>query len=149
MSTEDREGIERAIAGVMHDIDDKRWDELRARFADDVETDYTSLFGGAPQRQSGDALIAAWQGALAKVATHHQLGPIVQRVEGAHAHAECHVRGMHLAARAPGGSWWEVLGHYWFELVRQERGAWRIARMRLLTHVQLGNTKLLAEASEV
>lgn len=135
-----------AVAGVVHHIDMKRWNELRALYADEVRTDYTSLFGGTPQLQTGDALIAGWRGVLQEVRTQHVLGPIVVGLEGTAATARCHVRAMHQASGAPGGETWEVLGHYVFSLQSGPSG-WKITEMKLETLLQLGNTQLLAEAS--
>jgi len=147
MSTqEDAESVRAIVASVAHHIDAKRWRELRALYADEVETDYTSLFGGTVQRQPGDALISVWQGALGKVVTQHLLGPIDVRVGGSTATASCHVRAAHQAKGAPGGEQWEVLGHYLFELTRGTSG-WKIAKMKLETLLQTGNRNLLAEAN--
>jgi len=144
---EDHEAVRSIVASVAHHIDAKRWKDLRALYADEVETDYTSLFGGTPQKQPGDALIPVWEGALGKVATQHLLGPIDLRIEGSHAKARCHVRAMHLAPGAPGGELWEVLGHYLFDLTRGPAG-WKITYMKLETLLQTGNRNLLAEASK-
>ena len=140
------DSVRDVVAGVVHHIDSKRWSELRALYADDVRTDYTSLFGGTPQEQSGDALIAGWRGVLEKVKTQHVLGPIVVELAGTKATARCHVRAMHVAPGAPGGEQWEVLGHYVFVL-QNGPSSWRITDMTLETLLQTGNTKLLAEAS--
>jgi hypothetical protein len=135
------------VADVTHHIDAKRWLELRALFEAKVDTDYTSLFGGTPQSQTGDSLIEGWKGALGKVETHHQLGPVVVRLSGDSASATCKVRGMHRAAGSPGGEFWEVLGQYLFELGREPGGAWKIRKITLLSQIQTGNQKLLAEAN--
>jgi hypothetical protein len=140
------DSVRDVVAGVVHHIDMKRWSELRALYADEVRTDYTSLFGGTPQTQGGDALIAGWRGALEKVKTQHVLGPIVVDLAGSAATARCHVRAMHLAPGAPSGDAWEVLGHYVFSLARGSAG-WKITEMTLVTLLQTGNTKLLAEAA--
>ena len=135
------------VTRVTHEIDAKRWAELRQLYADEVRSDYTSLFGGTPMKQTGDALIAGWKSVLAKVRTHHQLGPIdVQLSDGA-ATATCQVRALHQTDAAPGGGEWEVLGHYVFELSKREGGVWKIHGMTLLTRIQTGNTKLLEEAA--
>ena len=105
----DADAIRSIVAAVAHHTDAKRWKELRALYAQEVETDYTSLFGGTVQRQSGDELIPVWQGALGNVATQHLLGPIDVRLDGSTAKAACHVRAIHLAKGAPGGEQWEVL----------------------------------------
>lgn len=141
----DREQIERQVVGVVHHIDRKRWVELRALFADEVTTDYVSLFGGSVQQQAGDALIETWKSVLARVVTQHLLGPIDVEISGDRATASCHVRAMHYAAAAKSGSEWEVLGHYRFQLLRTPVG-FRITGMTLETFHQTGNKNLLQEA---
>jgi hypothetical protein len=140
------ESIRTVIAGVVHHIDAKRWTELRALFADEVRTDYTSLFGGEPQRQTGDALIAGWRAALERVQTQHLLGPITVEVGDHTATAHCHVRAFHAVTAAPSGPHWEVLGHYIFTLGPAPT-AWKVHAMTLETLLQSGNTRLLAEAA--
>lgn len=142
----EREAIRETVTRVTHEIDAKRWDELRTLYADEVNTDYTSLFGGTPLKQTGDALVEGWKSVLAKVRTHHQLGPVDVKLNEGTAIATCQVRGLHQAEGAPGGTDWEVLGHYVFELSKREGGVWKIHGMTLLTRIQTGNTKLLQEA---
>ena len=48
------QGIQAVVTRVAHYIDARRWAELRSLFADTVETDYTSLFGGQVTEQSAD-----------------------------------------------------------------------------------------------
>src|SRR5687767_3431876 len=74
------EAVRDTVTLVTHEIDAKRWDELKKLYAEEVSTDYTSLFGGTPMKQTGAALIEGWKAALAKVATHHQLGPIAVKL---------------------------------------------------------------------
>jgi hypothetical protein len=144
----DREAIAALVAAVADHVDGKRWPQLRALFADEVATDYTSLFGGTPQRQAGDAIVGGWQKVLTPVSTQHLLGPVVIEVAGATATAHCHVRAWHLAKGAPGGEEWVVGGRYLFTLARAGAG-WRITGLTLETFHQTGNTKLLAEAAAV
>jgi hypothetical protein len=66
------------IARVAHEIDLKAWPMLRALYADQVETDYTSLFGGTPQRQRGDDLIAGWRRVLSAGASS---GGLSERID--------------------------------------------------------------------
>lgn len=147
MQERDRtDSVRAAVAGVTHHIDAKRWDALRALFADDVLADYTSLFGGAAARQPSDALIGGWRAALARVRTQHLLGPITVALHGETATAECHVRALHQVPGAPSGELWEVLGHYVFELGDTPAG-WKITAMKLEALIQTGNSKLLAEAA--
>ncbi|HEU4420160.1 MAG TPA: nuclear transport factor 2 family protein [Planctomycetota bacterium] len=141
----DRTALENTVTGVAHFIDRKAWRELRGLFADKVRTDYTSLFGGKPQEQAGDALIDAWRKLLAPVVTQHLLGPITLSIDGAVATAHCHVRGYHFVKGAPGGDEWMVAGHYVMELAKSTT-AWRIRSLTLETFYQSGNLKLLEVA---
>jgi hypothetical protein len=141
------EEIRRVVASVAHGIDAKRWDELKTLYANEVATDYTSLFGGEPQMQTADALIGGWKNLLGSVATQHLLGPITVDLSGPAATASCHVRAMHYARGAPGGELWELLGHYVFELYR-EGHSWKIRKMTLRVQLQTGNERLLTEASK-
>lgn len=146
---EQEAAVRRVVTGVAHEIDARRWPQLRALFADHVTTDYTSLFGGEIQRQPGDALVEGWRTVLSPLqATQHLLGPIDVEVRGAAARAECHVRGHHWAPGAPGGPEWMVAGHYVFELALAG-GGWRITSMTLRTAYQTGNAALLQEAAEL
>ena len=141
-------GVQRCIVRVTHFIDHQRWPELRALYAARVETDYTSLFGGTPVTQAGDALIDGWHQALRGVTTQHLLGPVDVEVDGDRARAECHVHALHVVPGAPGGEQWEVMGHYAFGLARAG-GGWAITSMRLEAIAQTGNRQLLAEAAAI
>jgi hypothetical protein len=141
----DRETVRNAVAGVSHFIDQKRWRELRALYADSVQTDYTSLFGGEVQDQRGDALVEGWSRLLAPIVTQHLLGPISVELNGASATARCHVRGYHRAKGAAGGDEWMAAGHYVFQFGK-EGATWKIRAMKLEMLYQTGNTKLLEVA---
>jgi hypothetical protein len=143
--SDDAELVRTVVASVAHQIDGKRWDDLRMLFALEVRTDYTSLFGGSPETQSRESLVDKWRGTLGKVATQHLLGPTTLRITGAQAHASCHVRALHRASGAPGGETWEVLGHYEMTLARAAT-TWEITGLTLHTFVQTGNARLLEEA---
>lgn len=143
----DLEMIQSVVARVAHHIDRKEWTRLRSLYAGEVSTDYTSLFGGTPQRQAGDDLIGVWNRALGNVQTQHLLGPIDVRITGSAAVAECHVRAWHYAAGARGGEEWVVAGHYVFALAKSNE-AWSITGLKLETLHQTGNTKLLEEANQ-
>jgi hypothetical protein len=141
-NTSDREAIESTVTAVSHFIDHKQWRELRGLYAETVQTDYTSLFGGEVQNQRGDALIEAWRKLLTPIITQHLLGPIAVEVDGDSATARCHVRGYHHAQGIPGGEDWMVAGHYVFHLIK-DGTMWKIRAMKLETFYQTGNAKLL------
>src|SRR6476620_5644961 len=104
--------IQGVVTRVAHGIDGHHWPALRAQFADDVQTDYTSLFGGTPQDQRADDLMNAWRNLLGAIVTQHLLGPIDVELRGDVARAECHLRAYHVKKGAPGGDDWMLAGHY-------------------------------------
>ena len=140
------EKVQSVVVRITHHIDAKQWPELRALYAEVVETDYTSL--GAPRAtEPADDLIARWKKALGSVTTQHLLGPIDVSIHGNSARAECHVRASHHAPGLAGGDTWIVIGHYGIDLIRLAE-TWQIAKMQLLTFQQEGNTKLLEEVGK-
>jgi hypothetical protein len=143
---EDVRTIQSAVARLVHAIDRRRWAELRPLFADTVETDYTSLFGGSVRRDPADELIATWRKMLTPLtATQHLLGPIDIAVGVSTASAQCHVRGWHHLVREGRTEEWMVAGHYLFAF-EKHGAAWKVAKLTLETFYQTGNTKILSEA---
>ena len=137
------QAVRTMVARIAHTIDTRRWADLRALYADEVTTDYTSLFGGEVQRQDGDALIAGWKDLLGALdATQHLVGPIDVRLAGDAATAECHVRGYHVRRGAPGGDEWMVAGQ-WIIRAAERAGQWRVTAMTLRTFYETGNRRVL------
>jgi hypothetical protein len=138
--------IRNLIARIPNRLDNRRWADLRTLFADDVTTDYLSLFGGEVQRQPAADLVAGWQRLLSPLdATQHIIGAIDVHLLGDHARAECHVRAYHVRHDAPGGAEWMIAGHYVIELAIVG-AAWLITSLTLLTFYQTGNRNLLSQA---
>jgi len=105
----DRPAITHTVIGMLHAIDTRDWPAVRAAFADTVTTDYTSLFGGGPQRQPADSLVDGWADFLPGFdATQHLAGPLVVTVDGDTARARCAVTATHRIDDAL----WTVAGHY-------------------------------------
>jgi hypothetical protein len=57
----DEQRIIAAVNAIGSLADARKWADLRAVFADEVDVDYTSLTGGQPARVKADDLIAGWQ----------------------------------------------------------------------------------------
>ncbi len=134
--------ITETISSMLHAIDALDWEQVRASFADRVEIDYTSLFGGEPATLALDDLLANWKNLLPGFeATQHLTGPVVVRRAGAKTFAETHVRGYHSIAGAEGGNLWMVAGHYTLRMV-QNKKQWKIAALKLTVFYQEGNLKL-------
>ena len=139
--------IQDLVTRMLFAVDVLDWAGVRATFADEVHIDYTSLFGGSPERLPADELIERWQGLLPGFAgTQHLTGPIVVTFNGAdEAVAETHVRAYHYVDGVPGGTW-VVAGHYTIP-VRRDAAGWRITGVRLALIRQEGNVDLATVAA--
>jgi hypothetical protein len=134
------QAVRDTIVRVSHYLDGRRFAELRALYAAEVELDYRQLFGGEVQRVPADVLIGSWRMRLAPLeATQHLFGPIDAVVEGGKARAECHVRAQHWHAEH---GEWVVSGHYRFELAFVA-GAWRITHHALDVHGEAGSRAVI------
>lgn len=119
------------LTRLLHAIDRLDWATARACFADNLATDYTSLWGGEPERIAADELISRWQGFTATLAaTQHVTGPIAV----SDGYAETHVIAHHWL---PDGDLWMVHGHYVARIVGD-----RIAELNLQTFYAGGHDGL-------
>jgi SnoaL-like domain len=122
------------LTRMLHAIDSRDWPATRACLADEVRTDYTSLFGGEPETVTGDELVARWSGLLdGFTGTQHVTGPVLETGDRLDTHVIAH----HWLDGAPGGDTWVVYGHY---VVRLVEG--KIAELTLETFRQTGNRDL-------
>lgn len=125
------------VVSFFHAIDDRDWTRVRAGLADEVHTDYTSLFGGEPERVPAEVLVARWQDLLPGFdGTQHLLGPLVVADDGAVA---CDVRGYHRLD----GRTWMVAGRYRLTVDRDGR----IAAIVLRVTYEDGDRGLTATAA--
>lgn len=124
------------VVAFFHAVDDRDWAAIRAGLADDLDVDYSSLFGGDPERLTADALIERWQGLLPGFdVTQHFLGPLVVTGD----RVECNVRAYHRLD----GQTWMVAGRYTLTL----EGS-RIAGIVLHTKYSDGDRALTQEAAK-
>jgi SnoaL-like domain len=137
--------VGQAVTRMFHAVDDLDWDTVRASFAPEVATDYTSLWGGEPAVVTPDALVEGWLPlAPGYDATQHLLGPIEvtpadtdRATCTANVRAYHHVRtGEHLSGT------WLVVGRYAIEMTGLD-GAWRIASITLRTFYEEGDRRLV------
>ncbi|GAA1715056.1 hypothetical protein GCM10009765_74930 [Fodinicola feengrottensis] len=125
------------ITRMLFAIDALDWATVRKCLADQVELDYTSLFGGEPQTIAADTLLEQWSGLLPGFdATQHLTGPVVETADD---RIETHVRAVHVL----GDEVWGVHGHYVADL-RDDR----ICALTLRLFYQDGNRDLPAAALE-
>jgi hypothetical protein len=128
------------VVRFFHAVDDRRWTDIRDGLTDLVDTDYSSLFGGEPERLTADALIARWRALLPGFdSTQHLLGPVVVTDR---ATAACNVRAYHHL----GAATWMVAGRYDLALHRSD-GTWRIGGIVLHTTYEQGDRALVDAAT--
>jgi fermentation-respiration switch protein FrsA (DUF1100 family) len=138
----DRQAIGDTVTGLLHAIDHRDWPMVRGALADQVTTDYTSLFGGAARVQSADELVESWRGLLPGFdATQHLTGPIVADVSSEWARARCAVTAVHRL----GHDHWTVSGHYEVELTR-DRNSWVVSAITYHNVLVVGDEKLPGKA---
>jgi hypothetical protein len=139
----DRFDIADLVTRILQAVDARDWESARGCFADTVSVDYSSLFGGAPEKLAADVLIERWRGLLPGFdATQHITGPVlVSALAPNNAAARTAVRGYHYVKGAPGGEIWVVAGHYQMRFAKID-GAWRITALTLEAAYQEGNLDL-------
>jgi SnoaL-like protein len=138
--------VANAFTRMLHALDAGDWAGVRREFADQIDMDYSSLFGTPPERVQGDAQVVVWQAfASAFDATQHVTGPFVVTIDDDQATAETHVRAYHQITGATGGEIWMVAGHYQVRL-HLIGGRWKISGIKLTVFYQEGNRSILEAA---
>lgn len=121
-------------------VDSRDWELFRTCFTDEIEGDYSSVFGTPPARLGADefvALIAPIMSAL--TATQHMMSNLTITFEDSdHATVAAYVRAIHHNAATEGGTEQTVYGYYTNSFVRTEDG-WRISKLQLTSRIQTGN----------
>ncbi len=144
------EEITRVLNGFGLHTDTHRWDRLEALFAPEVTVDYTSLFGGSPQKQKAADLVAAWQKLIPQfTCAQHLITNHLIDVDGDSAFAETQVAALHTMVEPAlaGKDAWTVGGRYEFRLKRLG-GAWKIEAVKLIATRQSGNFWIMKIAQE-
>jgi SnoaL-like protein len=137
---------------MLHGIDTLDWDTVRACFAPEIVTDYTSLWGGEPEQLTPDDLLANWEPfATGFDATQHLTGPIaVVRADDDRATCVTTVRAYHHIAAVgdsedggdePAGTWM-VSATYDIGLDRTPDG-WKISAITLNLAYEAGGRNLV------
>jgi hypothetical protein len=125
------------ITRMLHAIDRLDWDAVRDSFTEEVAIDYTSLWGGDPEKLPADELISRWsEFASGLAATQHHIGPLVISDD----HVETHVVAYHWL---PHGGAWTVHGNY---IARLKDG--KIAELTLQTYYASGSEDLPTVAAQ-
>jgi hypothetical protein len=145
IGVEDRVAIIDTITDIAAGADRHQWDRVRRAFAGTVTLDYTSLWGGEPTTQSGEAVVAQWSGFLPgfeqtlHLVTNHAI------VEGAGttATAEADFQAVHRI----GADIWVLMGHYRYDLIKAD-GEWKVSRLAMTHTHETGDRGLVERAAE-
>jgi hypothetical protein len=141
---DERIDITNIVAAVGLLVDARNWDELTELFAPDVESDYTSLFGGEPRVCSREELVEGWAHFLQGFTrTEHLIGVPRVAITTGFARADAPVVAWHILEDPALGSntTWLVGGRYEFVFVRLD-GGWRIGELTLAAAWAQGNLDL-------
>jgi hypothetical protein len=132
------------VSSIPLAVDLARYDLAEAAFAPSIVIDYTSLWGGEPQRMTPADLMAAWRGLVPGFdATRHELRDVRAEVRGDRATATALVDGRHWID----GRLWRPIGTYRWTLERRG-GAWKVTKMTFAMTREIGDRGLIALATE-
>ncbi|MBD2259326.1 nuclear transport factor 2 family protein [Pseudanabaena sp. FACHB-2040] len=123
--------------------DQENFESLEALYADEVQIDYTSLFGGAAQTHTPESLMTAWANVLPGFdQTRHSLSNVQVEVNGSTATTIADVVAIHYL----GDSYWQVSGQYVYRLAKEEAG-WQVTEMAFNLENESGDRTLLDAAA--
>ena len=132
------------VSSIPLVVDLGRYDLAEAVFALEIVIDYSSLWGGEPQRTTPSALMDAWRGLVPGFdATRHELRDVEARVDGEVAEATALVDGRHWLS----DGLWRPIGLYRWALKKSE-GRWMVTEMTFALTQEVGDRGLIAVAAE-
>lgn len=144
LSAEDRLEITEAVTGVGLFTDLRDWDRVATVLADEVTTDYVSVFGGEPATAPRDELIGQWRVTLQGFdATQHLITNVAVDGSGDTATSLSHVRASHWID----GAHWTVGGTYTHQLFRGPTG-WQVNYMKIQHLYEEGDRSVFEAAAQ-
>lgn len=134
--------IVRALTDIAAGADRHDWDRVRSAMADEITTDYTSLFGGEPVTQPSQDLVKGWSAFLPGFdSTHHMVtNHTLTGLDGDTAMAESEFTATHRL----GERLWVLGGRYSYELSKTDRG-WVVTSMTMHALWETGDRAALIE----
>jgi hypothetical protein len=120
-------------------LDLRDWPLFRTCFTDEIETDFTSVFGGEPRRVKADRWVAAARRLMTPLkATQHLITNHVITIDGDRATCVAYVQARHHLPNDSGDSEQNMFGYYTNHFVRTPAG-WRINACKLTVTWNTGN----------
>lgn len=128
-------------------LDSRDWKLFRSCFTDEIETDFTSVFGGAARKVSADRWTDAARRSLSGLAaTQHMITNHVITVAGDEATCIAYVQARHFLPNDSGDSMQTMFGYYTNRFVRTSAG-WKIRACKLTLWWQTGNRHIFTLAT--
>ena len=142
--TPDEAAIKTIVESVATLADKENFDSLEKLYADEVEVDYTSAFGGEVELKSPQALMIQWASTLPGFdRTRHKISNIETVVNGNNATATADVVANHYLDEM----FWQITGSYEYSLVKEDE-QWTIAQMTFIAESEKGDRDIINEAVE-
>ena len=133
--TPDEAAIQTTVESVANLADKGNFESLEKLYADEVQVDYTSAFGGEVELKSPQALMTQWASSLPGFdRTRHQISNIETEVKGNQATSTADVVANHYLNEM----FWQITGSYEYGLVKED-GEWTIDKMTFIAESEQGD----------
>ena len=144
ITTPDEAAIQTIVESVANLADRENFESLEKLYANEVEVDYTSAFGGEVELKSPQALMTQWASSLPGFdRTRHEISNIETVVTGNEATATADVTANHYLNEM----FWQIAGSYEYGLVKED-GQWTINQMTFLAESEQGSRDIINQAVE-
>ncbi len=141
---EDEATIKTIVESVGLLADRHEFDALEKLYADEFMLNYSSLSGAPAEMKSPTALMSEWASVLPGFdRTRHALSDVKATIDGDQATAAANVEAGHWID----GAYWQVDGHYDYQLERQA-GVWKITSMTFSLEDETGSRDVFGPAIE-
>ncbi|MEM8604668.1 MAG: nuclear transport factor 2 family protein [Cyanobacteria bacterium P01_H01_bin.121] len=139
---------EAAIAVIINSVatfaDQGEFGTIETLYADEIQVDYTSLWGGEVQTHTPISLMTAWASVLPGFEqTYHDISNVQVVIEGDRATATADVTADHYLD----ANYWQVVGQYEYRLVKQAE-EWLITDMTFILVSETGDRAIVNLAGE-
>ena len=142
--TPDEAAIETIVESVASFADRSDFESLEKLYAEEVEVDYTSAFGGEVELKSPQGLMTQWASSLPGFdRTRHEISNIETEVEGNKATATADVTANHYLDEM----FWQIAGSYEYGLVKED-GQWTIDKITFIAESEKGSRDIINKAVE-
>lgn len=144
ITTPDEAAIKTIVESVANLADQGNFESLEKLYAEEIEVDYTSAFGGEVELKSPQGLMTQWATILPGFErTRHQISNIETVVNGNQATATADVKANHYL----NDNFWQIYGIYEYSLVKED-GQWEINKMTFLAKSEQGSRDIINQALE-